>query len=93
MSQRLWTPTPSRVDRAYLTAFRRAAGAAAGRALDDYAALHAWSVTDPEPFWQTCLRESELPHQGHASRARSDDPMPATRWFEGVSLNYADALL
>jgi hypothetical protein len=52
VSQRLWTPTPSRIERAHLTAFRRAAGADAGRAFDDYPALHAWSVGDPEAFWQ-----------------------------------------
>jgi acetoacetyl-CoA synthetase len=93
VSQRLWTPAPSRIERAHLTTFRRAAAAAAGRPLDDYPALHAWSVGDPEAFWQTLLRESELPHEGQAARARSADPMPATRWFEGVRLNYAEALL
>jgi len=93
VSQRLWTPTPSRIERAHLTAFRRAAGADAGRAFDDYPALHAWSVSDPEAFWQTLLRQSGLPHEGRAARARSAEPMPATRWFEGVTLNYAEALL
>jgi acetoacetyl-CoA synthetase len=89
----LWTPTPDRVARAHVTAFRHAAATAAGRPLDDYWALHAWSTAEPEAFWQTCLAESGLPHSGRATRARSADPMPATRWFEGVTLNYAEALL
>jgi acetoacetyl-CoA synthetase len=89
----LWTPTAERVARAHLTAFREAAAAAAGRPLGDYWALHAWSIAEPDAFWRTCLAASGLPHAGRAERARSADPMPATRWFEGMTLNYAEALL
>jgi acetoacetyl-CoA synthetase len=81
------------VARAHVTAFRGVAAAAADRPLDDYWALHAWSIAEPETFWQTCLAASGLPHGGRAARARSADPMPATRWFDGVTINYAEALL
>ena len=57
----LWTPSASRAARTHLAAFARAAAAAAGRPLDDYWALHAWSVAEPDAFWRTCLRESGLP--------------------------------
>ena len=93
MSEPLWTPDPARVAAAHLTTFRRRAEAAAGRPLPDYWALHAWSIAEPEAFWQTCLAESGLPFAGTAPRARSDAPMPPTRWFEGVHVNYAEALL
>ena len=62
----LWTPSASRAARTHLAAFARAAAAAAGRPLDDYWALHAWSVAEPDAFWQTCLRESGLPYAGSA---------------------------
>jgi acetoacetyl-CoA synthetase len=93
VSTPLWTPGAARVERAHLTAFRRAAAGAARRPLDDYWALHAWSIAEPEAFWQTLLRESGVPRSGDAPRAHDSLPMPATRWFEGVSLNYAEALL
>jgi len=90
----LWTPSPARAAGTHLTAFARAAAAAAGRPLDDYWALHAWSVAEPDAFWQTCLRESGLPYRGAAGAPAHDDaPMPDTRWFAGVTVNYAEALL
>jgi acetoacetyl-CoA synthetase len=89
----LWTPSAERAARTHLSAFCRAASAAAGRALDDYWALHAWSVADPDAFWTTLFAASGLPHDGSAARARGPEPMPATRWFDGVALNYAEALL
>src|SRR5690349_10542152 len=89
----LWTPSAARAERTHLAAFLRTASAVAGRPLDDYWALNAWSVADPEAFWQLCLRDSGFRHDGTAPRARDGAPMPATRWFDGVALNYADALL
>jgi acetoacetyl-CoA synthetase len=38
------------------------------------------------------LDESGLPRSGAAARP-NDGPMPDTRWFEGVSLNFAEVLL
>jgi acetoacetyl-CoA synthetase len=89
----LWTPAPARAARTHLATFTRSAAAAAGRPLDDYWALHAWSVADPDAFWRTLLRASGMPHHGVAPAAHDGAPMPATRWFEGVTLNYAEALL
>ena len=72
----------------------RAASAAAGRPLDDYWALHAWSIlAEPDAFWRTCLRESGLPFTGSAPAAHDGAPMPDTRWFAGVTRHYAGALL
>ncbi len=89
----LWIPSPERAAATHLASFRRAASAAAGRPLDDYWALHAWSIAEPDAFWQTLLRTSGVPHAGRAAAAHDGAPMPATRWFDGVTLNYADALL
>jgi len=97
----LWTPSPARAAGTHLTAFSRAAAVAAGRPLDDYWALHAWSIAEPDAFWRACLRESGLPYAGSAADrqnsahepAHDGAPMPATRWFAGVTVNYAEALL
>ena len=43
----LWTPSPERIAQSNLATFRRAVG----RNSDDYMALHAWSVDQPEAFW------------------------------------------
>jgi acetoacetyl-CoA synthetase len=55
----------------------------------DYQALWEWSVRDLAGFWQSIwdyfALESPTPHR----RVVSDDPMRATRWFEGAQVNYA----
>ncbi|ADI13750.1 acetoacetate--CoA ligase [Truepera radiovictrix] len=89
----LWTPSPERVERAELTRFRRAAEAHLGRALPDYRALHAWTVADPAAFWAFYAADAALPLTPPTGAVMSSDPMPYTRWFEGATLNYAEALL
>jgi acetoacetyl-CoA synthetase len=89
----LWTPSPERVERAELTRFRRAAEAHVGCALPDYRALHAWTVADPAAFWAFYTADAALPITPPTGAVMSPDPMPYTRWFEGATLNYAEALL
>ena len=58
-----------------------------GLTFDNYAALHSWSVTDLNAFWQSIWdyfdMQSPTPHtlvvQGQ---------MPGARWFEGAQVNY-----
>ncbi len=76
-----------------MEAFRIAAERVAKVSLPDYAALHAWSVAQPEEFWGLLADELRLPFRTRAPGVLSADPMPRTRWFEGSTLNYAEALL
>ena len=81
------------MEAAAITRFRLAAQAEAGVELPDYDALHAWSVAQPQSFWPLLASFAGLPLTGEVVSARSADPMPFTRWFEGATLNYARALL
>lgn len=76
-----------------ITSFRLAAERASGEKLPDYWALHAWSVEQPEAFWNLLATELRLPFEVRGVRALSPEPMPHTRWFAGSTLNYAHALL
>ena len=51
MAGPLWQPSDERIEAAALTAFRRHAEARHDVSLPDYAALHAWSLRDPDAFW------------------------------------------
>jgi len=93
MPNPLWTPSPERIAAAAMTTFRLAAEQHLGRPLPDYRALHAWSVEDPAAFWAFYARYAALPFESEASEIMSADPMPDTRWFDGATLNYAEALL
>ena len=93
MADRLWTPSAERVARAAMTAFRHAAARECGRPLDSYRALHEWSIESPAVFWEFYARHQAPGVSRPTGAVMSDDPMPLTRWFEGATLNYAQALL
>ena len=93
MATPLWSPTRARIDASRLEAFRRDVQARFEVDLPDYDALHAWSITRPQEFWSFAAQWLRLPLSGTPPAARSADPMPHTRWFEGATLNYARALL
>lgn len=65
-----------------------------GVQLDDYAALHRWSIEQPAAFWQAVWDFCEV----RASRAADSVCRPGARffdtaWFEGARLNFAENLL
>jgi acetoacetyl-CoA synthetase len=94
MTSPLWTPAPARVAATQMTAFARAAGERHGLTDTGYAALHRWSVEQPEQFWSLLWDWC-----GIVASRRPDtiltgaDRMPGARWFEGARLNYAENLL
>ena len=92
--QLLWTPTSEFAERSnvarYMTWLKRSHRIEVA----DYEALRKWSVTDLEGFWGS----NPGPLRGREQHAVPSGPgpartMPATRWFEGSRLNYAEHLL
>jgi acetoacetyl-CoA synthetase len=89
----LWTPSPEAVAHHPLSAFGRDAAARSGRALDDYAALHAWSVDDRAGFWDLVWDFCGVVGEKGARRLVDGDRMPGARFFPDASLNFAENLL
>lgn len=90
----LWQPSPSRVARAAMTAFRESFAAATGRTLPDYAALHRASIEDGTGFWQYLLDWSGLLVTGDpVPTATGAGGMPEVRYFPALRLNMAENLL
>ena len=83
----LWRPPD---DRWTATAAGRFAVA---QGFDDYAALHAWSVGDPEAFWRACTEFTGVRWRRPPSAMRAGTAMPGVRWFPGATLNYAEQAL
>ena len=58
MNHPLWQPSAAQVAASNMTALMRMAARQYGADLSDYAALHAWSVDEPEKFnkliWDFC---------------------------------------
>ncbi|MEX6504393.1 acetoacetate--CoA ligase [Pseudomonas zhanjiangensis] len=94
MQKPQWKPSKDRIAATRMDAFRRFVNQRHGLELTDYPALHAWSVTAREAFWQAivdffAIRFAEQPHAVLEEGLR----MPSARWFPGADLNFAEHLL
>jgi acetoacetyl-CoA synthetase len=72
--------------------FQEAATRRSGRAFAEYAALHRWSVEDPDAFWQTIWDFDEIESPTPHSAVLADPAMPGI-WFPGAQVNYARQVL
>jgi len=63
--------------------------------LNNYAALHAWSVEHPSDFWRCCWHFLGVRHSTPFSTVVDESaPMfPRPSWFAGAKLNFAENLL
>jgi acetoacetyl-CoA synthetase len=90
----LWTPSPDRVARARLTTYIDHASRAAGRRLDEYAALHRWSVEEPEAFWASVWDFCGVIAATRGDRILIDRTrMPGARFFPDARLNFTENVL
>jgi acetoacetyl-CoA synthetase len=88
----LWEPSDALRRDAAMTAFLARVEAARGRPFADYEDAWRWSVDDPEAFWAAIVEHFEIPFRTPPTRVLADDRMPGSRWFEGATLNYAEAV-
>jgi acetoacetyl-CoA synthetase len=91
-SELLWTPSPSRIERAQLTHYvgwlkER------GRRFDSYAALWQWSIDDLEGFWGSLWEYFDIRASKPYERVLGSSSMPGAEWFPGARLNYAEHAL
>jgi len=94
MTEPLWTPSAQRVADANITAFARRAGERFGVDPGDYAALHAWSVAEPEDFWNLLWDEYGVIAETRGERVlEHPERMPGVRWYPDARLNFAENLL
>jgi len=93
----VWRPSCERAARAELTQFQRAAAQAHDLVLDDYRALHRWSIAAPEAFWRflwAWLGIIAEPRAGQPARVIERASHPAdVRWFPDARLSFAENLL
>jgi acetoacetyl-CoA synthetase len=61
---------------------------------NDYAALYAWSITEPSAFWAGVWRFCDIRADGQYRQVvQHYERMPGAVWFEGATLNFACNLL
>src|SRR5262252_6181050 len=86
----LWRPDAGRVASANITAFRERLASRLGQPLDDFAALHTSSVTDPVAFWSELWRFSGVVGEQGSRVVEHPDRMPGARFFPDARLNFAE---
>lgn len=94
MADPMWTPAPERVRASNMVAFMTWQAAERGRDFEDYRALHAWSVADPEAFWADFWDWAGVIAETRGERVLIDgDKLPGARFFPDAKLNFAENLL
>ena len=90
----LWTPDPARVQASKLWRFMLEVNAVIATPVDDYAALHAWSIAESEQFWRMVWEFCEvIGDPGTGPALVHGERMPGAQWFSDAQLNYAENLL
>ncbi|MGA8259436.1 MAG: acetoacetate--CoA ligase [Arenicellales bacterium] len=94
MASPLWQPSAERVARANITQFAAAVSRQSGRRLDDYRALHQWSIDNLEDFWSAVWDQTGVIAAERGEIVlRDGDKMPGAVFFPDARLNFAENLL
>ncbi|MDB5864923.1 MAG: acetoacetate--CoA ligase [Betaproteobacteria bacterium] len=94
MNQPMWQPSAERVAQANLTAFIGMVRERYGADVPDYAALHRWSLAEPERFWTALWSYCGVIGDTAGDTVVVDkERMPGAKWFPGARLNFAENLL
>jgi len=94
MNDPLWQPSKERIANANLTAFMRFLERDEQTPPTDFSRLRAWSVAEPERFWEAFWRFAGVQASAPWDKVLTDGgKMPGARWFEGARLNFAENML
>lgn len=94
MSDILWQPDPERIRNTRMDRFRRFVNARHAMQLDDYPALHQWSIDERPDFWRAIVDFFEVQFRSPPHAVLIEDhEMPSAQWFPGATLNFAEHLL
>ncbi len=94
MNEVLWQPGDQLIAGANITAFRESINSRYDLQLENYAALHAWSVAEPELFWQSVWDQTGIIADSPSERVLVRDAVfQKARWFADARLNFAENLL
>ncbi|KWU52625.1 acetoacetate--CoA ligase [Pseudomonas palleroniana] len=94
MSDILWQPSPERIANTRMDQFRRYINQRYSVQLDDYPALHQWSIDQRPDFWQAIVSYFDVAFRSPPIATLIEEAeMPSAQWFPGATLNFAEHLL
>ncbi|WP_166268697.1 acetoacetate--CoA ligase [Marinobacter caseinilyticus] len=92
-SQVVWTPTETTLKHCQMGQYMAWLEQQGYGSFADFHALHAWSVSELELFWQSIWDYCQLRCDTPAQRVLGKRGMPGAEWFPGMRLNFAANLL
>lgn len=87
---KLWSPSAAMAAHANITAFSRWLTVSRGLHIQNYEDLWQWSIDAPDEFWKSIIDFFRVDFDGVPSPVTNGLAMPETRWFENMSLSYAE---
>jgi acetoacetyl-CoA synthetase len=94
MSDILWQPSAERIGKTRMEAFRRFINQRHDLHIDDYPALHQWSIDQRQDFWQAIVDFFDIRFHDRPDAVLVEGAqMPSAQWFPGATLNFAEHLL
>jgi len=90
--QKLWTPSPQRVQDSVLHRYQQWLAEEHGVSTGDYLELWDWSIENLDQFWDTVWEFFEVRGDRGDGPVRQGQ-MPGVRWFSGAQINYAENTL
>jgi len=86
--------TPKHPENSEMYRFMKFSEQVCGVSFKDYAALHAWSVSQPAQFWETLAQFFHISFDTPPTHILNTYTHPLeARWFEGAAFNFAKILL
>ena len=89
----IWHPSVERVKNANVTRFRLYVNQHYNMNIDNFTALHQWSITDRESFWNAIWDYCEVIGDKGSVVLATGDKMRGDRFFPKARLNFAENLL
>ncbi|WP_264313176.1 acetoacetate--CoA ligase [Pseudomonas putida] len=94
MNDVLWSPSTAQIEASRMVAFRRWVNLRYNLELNDYQALHRWSIEQRASFWQSLAEYFHVIWQHPPTHVLREGPQMAdAQWFVEATLNYAEHLL
>ena len=89
----VWTPSEHTLSDSCMGLFKAWLEQQGFGPFTDYQALHQWSITELETFWQKVWDYCGLVCDTPAEKVLGTRDMPGAQWFPGMRLNFAANLL
>lgn len=93
MSERLWSPNPTSVERASITKLSKLISKRTGTDLPEYADLHKWSVENLGDFWAQVWDETGIVGDKGSQIYSEGKDFISSEFFSDAKLNVAQNLL